>query len=355
MTTTQDDWRFCTKCYTLFWFGGGSPGACSVGGAHSPFESESPTHAGSSWNFELSAVSTAPPPQSPGGGGGVSEPGFQGNWRFCTKCYSLFWWGYDNGGCCPHGAQHSPLESASPTHAGSSWDFELKLASGAGNAGFQGDWRFCTKCYALFFGGYGNDGVCASGGQHSPLQSASPSHAGSSVNFELKVASASPPIRTSLSWNYPKTQFGNNGPLGWEPAKASWSFELAMFADGLAEFSGEFIDEGTIPGFEAPAQNYEAAVVVVTPGGVGFKFSHQKNGVPTGGAKDQWRIGGVDAAVKAHWAALSEPGTIMRADCHVDSDFGSVLENIVHDVEQLAQYVDTAIEWIEVVAAVAAA
>ncbi len=59
---TQANWRFCTKCYSLFFYGYGSKGVCPEGGAHSPFESESPTHAGSSWDFELTIASESPPP-----------------------------------------------------------------------------------------------------------------------------------------------------------------------------------------------------------------------------------------------------------------------------------------------------
>ncbi len=77
----------------------------------------------------MKVASTGPPPSSPGTGGGAASSGYQGNWRFCTKCYSLFWWGYPTGGHCAAGGQHSPLESASPTHAASSWDFELQVAS----------------------------------------------------------------------------------------------------------------------------------------------------------------------------------------------------------------------------------
>ena len=38
----------------------------------------------------------------------------QANWRFCTKCYSLFWYGYSTAGVCPGGGAHSPLEAEQP-------------------------------------------------------------------------------------------------------------------------------------------------------------------------------------------------------------------------------------------------
>jgi len=53
----------------------------------------------------------------------------QDNWRFCTRCYGLFWYGYPTFGVCPSGGAHSPLQAASPTNAGSSWDFTLTVAN----------------------------------------------------------------------------------------------------------------------------------------------------------------------------------------------------------------------------------
>ena len=204
---TQDNWRFCTKCYSLFWYGYSTAGVCPGGGAHSPLEGNSPTHAGTSWDFALPIASTSAPNPSPGGGGGSSPAGTQGNWRFCTKCYSLFWYGYSTAGVCPGGGAHSPLEGNSPTHAGTSWDFALPIAStsapnpspggggGSSPAGTQGNWRFCTKCYSLFWYGYSTAGVCPGGGAHSPLEGNSPTHAGTSWDFALPIASIDPAAR----------------------------------------------------------------------------------------------------------------------------------------------------------------
>jgi hypothetical protein len=32
----------------------------------------------------------------------------QNNWRFCQKCYSLFWYGRPDNGVCPAGEAHEP-------------------------------------------------------------------------------------------------------------------------------------------------------------------------------------------------------------------------------------------------------
>ncbi|WP_342380122.1 M57 family metalloprotease [Myxococcus stipitatus] len=78
----------------------------------------------------------------------------QDNWRWCSKCQGLFYGG-NPGSRCPAGGAH--------------------LNSGSGNyyiahsitptTGWQGGWRWCNKCQGMFYGG--NPGsVCPSGGAH---------------------------------------------------------------------------------------------------------------------------------------------------------------------------------------------
>ncbi|GAA2288175.1 MULTISPECIES: hypothetical protein [Nonomuraea] len=45
-TTQQDNWRFCNKCYCLWWNGRPDNGHCAGGGAHEGH---------GSWNFYLPA------------------------------------------------------------------------------------------------------------------------------------------------------------------------------------------------------------------------------------------------------------------------------------------------------------
>ncbi|MER5276540.1 hypothetical protein ABT025_12380, partial [Streptomyces sp. NPDC002809] len=37
----------------------------------------------------------------------------------------------------------------------------------AGAQATQNNWRFCQKCFAMFYWGYPTDGVCPAGGSHS--------------------------------------------------------------------------------------------------------------------------------------------------------------------------------------------
>jgi hypothetical protein len=79
----------------------------------------------------------------------------QAGWRFCTKCSSLFFDGYQEKGTCPAGGQHNAQ----------GYNFVLRHdAQSAPNE--QRDWRFCRKCSAMFFDGAAEKGVCAAGGAH---------------------------------------------------------------------------------------------------------------------------------------------------------------------------------------------
>lgn len=65
-------------------------------------------------------------------------------------------------------------------------------------ATIQSDWRFCSKCYCLFFAGQANksQGSCAAGGQHDAnvtvagkhTQPDGPQGGGPSGNYELTKA-----------------------------------------------------------------------------------------------------------------------------------------------------------------------
>jgi hypothetical protein len=94
----------------------------------------------------------------------------QFDWRFCGKCFAMFW---DAGqhdhehGRCPAGGGHL------------AYGFIFGLPhDNAANPG-QPDWRFCGKCNGLFFDDprNSNKGVCAAGGSHV--------RASNSFNFQL--------------------------------------------------------------------------------------------------------------------------------------------------------------------------
>ncbi|THA76080.1 hypothetical protein E6R60_15145 [Streptomyces sp. A0642] len=80
----------------------------------------------------------------------------QNNWRFCQKCFAMYYWGYPTDGVC----------SAGGSHSAQGFNFVLPHDVPASSTA-QNNWRFCQKCFAMYYWGYPTDGVCPSGGSHS--------------------------------------------------------------------------------------------------------------------------------------------------------------------------------------------
>ena len=133
----QQNWRFCNKCFLMFWNGG----ACAGGGGHQA----------QGYTFQVDLV-----------GPGDSLAGDkQYQWAVCDQCRVLFFGGYKERGRC-----------ANPDTGGAHWtwrdnQFHYGLWKSPGHATkMQDNWRFCTRCYGLFFDGYADKGKCPAGGGH---------------------------------------------------------------------------------------------------------------------------------------------------------------------------------------------
>ena len=83
--------------------------------------------------------------------------GTQRNWRWCSKCQGL-WFGGNPAGPCPAGGKHVKTGSG---------NYTLATNPGAG----QANWRWCGKCQGLQFGG-NPAGPCPAGGTHVKVGSA---------------------------------------------------------------------------------------------------------------------------------------------------------------------------------------
>jgi hypothetical protein len=124
----QKDWRFCSRCHSLFWAPGGdtSGSFCPQGGEHY-FHPDS-------WNFFL-------PNDHQGATPNTGQPG----WRFCGKCHGLCWapGGVASGSACPKDGQAHEIPDGS-------WVFVLPNdMQGATPATGQPEWRLCRKCLSL--------------------------------------------------------------------------------------------------------------------------------------------------------------------------------------------------------------
>jgi len=180
-STLQSDWRWCSTCQSLFFGGGVSNSLCAGGGTHT-----SAAHSGSA-DYTLTY-------------GGASDPQRQTDWRWCSRCQSLFFGGSLAASRCAGGGTH-----VAPTQSGSG-DYQL-AHSVAADADHQDNWRWCSKCQNLFFGGIAAS-TCAAGGAHSP-----PGQSGS-ANYCLPYVK--PEVPPSATW----TSLGGLFTSG--PAVASW-------------------------------------------------------------------------------------------------------------------------------------
>lgn len=79
--------------------------------------------------------------------------GTQRNWRWCSKCQGM-WFGGNPAGPCPAGGKHTKTGSGN-----------YSLVHQATSAPGQSNWRWCSKCQGLWFGG-NPAGPCPTGGKH---------------------------------------------------------------------------------------------------------------------------------------------------------------------------------------------
>ncbi len=76
------------------------------------------------------------------------------DWRFCIKRSTMFFNGSANKGTCPAGGGHN----------GEGFIFALPFDVPETGTG-QAHWRFCSKCFAMFFT---EGGRCPAGGGTTP-------------------------------------------------------------------------------------------------------------------------------------------------------------------------------------------
>jgi hypothetical protein len=128
------NWRFCHKCFAMFYDGNPRKGRCPTGDGHEA----------QGLNFNLPH--------------GIAETARdQAQWRYCRKCVSMFFDGFETQGACPGGGGHE---------AGSEHNFVLRHDVLEDFPLTQAAWRFCGRCFELFFDGFDEKGSCPAGGSH---------------------------------------------------------------------------------------------------------------------------------------------------------------------------------------------
>jgi hypothetical protein len=210
----QGDWRFCRKCFAMFFDGDPNhKGACPNDGRN---------HAANGFMFML-------PHDIPEAGNG------QGLWRFCQKCFAMFFDGNPaRKGVCDAGGGHI------------SQGFVFVLPHDVPETGTaQTAWRFCQNCFVMFFDGADNKGSCAAGGGHA------------SQGFMFVLPHLNDEVLT-----FDSGPITSNLPLG-------GSAHLVVSSSGDFTFSTHAHDSG----FDNI--DYTLAAVLLSPQGVAITFGHQ--------------------------------------------------------------------------------
>jgi hypothetical protein len=133
-----------------------------------------------------------------------------------------------------------------------------------------------------------------------------------------------------------------NIEFGWGPSQFAFALSLQINANGEATFSGWYQNQGNIWVFTAPSQTYFAVLALKMPGNTVYTFSHQNtNGVPSGGI-DTWDVSQTNAAIQQNWGEIAQGQVYGMVSNSVD--LGSLLDQIIQDIEQIAGYVVDVVE-----------
>jgi hypothetical protein len=159
----------------------------------------------------------------------------QSQWRFCQKCFAMFFDADPNHkGICDAGGGHQ------------SQGFMFVLPHDVpGSSTAQTAWRFCQKCFVMFFDGFDGKGSCAGRGGHQ------------SQGFMFVL----PHIEDDV-FTFDSGPITSNLPLG-------GSAHLVVNRTGTFTFSTHAHDSG----FDNI--DYSLAAALVSPQGVAYTFGHQ--------------------------------------------------------------------------------
>jgi hypothetical protein len=137
----QTEWRWCSKCNTMFFAGSGAVSVCPSGGAHD-----------SSHSLAYVLFQGGQPPES------------EIVWNWCLKCGCIY--GPDGGWACAAGGGHNGTQSGR-------YAMLLKVADPAAGMPVprttttQDGWHMCSKCSLLFnLAGQSKSCCPADKGQH---------------------------------------------------------------------------------------------------------------------------------------------------------------------------------------------
>jgi hypothetical protein len=289
----QDSWRFCSKCFSMFWDGSDNKGACPAGGAH----------IAQGLLFSPHYDDAAP-----------AVPAIQYDWRFCSKCNTMFY-NESPRGKCPSGG----------SHRAQGFNFGLNHA-GSAPPSSQTEWRFCQQCFALFYNGGSTKGRCPVGGAHVAQ--------GFVFNLPFHAGAAAAP--TDLP---DVLAFDNNSITFGDGIAAGGNSHVKLHRDGSVEFRSHFHDSG------AADYWYSITWAVYASDGTVFKLHHRAKitghvfGSGQSDRNSNFNETATNDAVAQHWAALARANTA-RMSAHTAATFGDLVDTgkeAVDDVVEAAK------------------
>jgi hypothetical protein len=148
----QGNWRYCIWCKSLFHAGSSSTnGRCPVNLCGTPFLHNSR----GSYQYLLS-YGLNPVPSN-----------YQPGWRFCSVCRAMWYSGFSGNARCYSSDCNFPEKGHSEQGSG-----QYSIATSGLSGQVQTGWRYCSKCYSLFYGPHASSSRCFAGGQHNVGNSA---------------------------------------------------------------------------------------------------------------------------------------------------------------------------------------
>ena len=286
----QEPWRFCDKCFAMFFAGGGTKGKCPADGGE---------HHAQGLLFAPHYDDATP-----------AQPSVQYNWRFCSKCFAMFYNGSAQGRC-PSGG----------VHVAQGFNFGLNHAAPAPPSS-QTEWRFCQQCFALFYNGGSSKGRCPAGIEHVAQ--------GFIFNLPFRSGEAIAPGSPLdvLAYDNNSIRF----PKG---IAADGNAHVKLHRDGHVEFTAHFHDSG------ATDYYYSITWAIYASDGTIFTLHHRDKviGHITGGQADRnnnFNGDTMDADVAQHWTALTRANTA-RVSAHVATSLDGLLDTAKQAVDAVIE------------------
>lgn len=167
----------------------------------------------------------------------------------------------------------------------------------------QTDWRFCTKCFGMFWDGAPQKGQCPASGVHTP------------AGFNFTVPHDLP---GTLDFDFPSIVFATGIPVG-------GSSHLTLREDGSYKFSGHLHDSG------ADEFNTSVAWAVKDSQNQVYTFAHSGHVSGTfesGSRDDNWAEDSKDDRLAANWVYLGA-GATWRSNAKVNADLTNVVNSAI--------------------------